>query len=217
MGIGQGTCGRRRALFDADATAEGIAHLHLHCLGHRLVEIDVVPDLVRCRRVGECELVTFLLLHQENGHVDRDQPVGDVRDNLGAVQVAERENHDLGSYSGSWTGVTSRDRTAQHASNLGNARLSRKQSPGKHETRSRAEIRGTDHTHGAKLGYKATAGKVQTSSFPSLHHDGPRLTGWGAVTFEFLPLAPHARQTNRAELELIAQTPEHVTLVAAVT
>ena len=35
--------------------------------------------------------------------------------------------------------------------------------------------------------------------------------------FEFLPLAAHARETKGAQLELVAQTSKHVTLVAAVT
>ena len=53
-----------------------------------------MPDLIRGRRVSERKLFPLLLLDQEDRHVDRDQPVRHVRDDLGAVQVAERKNHD---------------------------------------------------------------------------------------------------------------------------
>ncbi len=87
------------------------------------------------------------------------------------------------------------------------------------------------------LGYKAEAEKVQTSTSRSVesdekplatpsslnqpraasNHHGPETTGRRAVTFEFFPLAAHAREADGAELELVAQAPQDVTLVVAIT
>ena len=59
----------------------------------RLFQVFVVPDLIRSSRVRERELVPFLLLHQEHQHIDRDQRVGNDRNDLRFVQVAKRKNH----------------------------------------------------------------------------------------------------------------------------
>ena len=94
-GIGQGTWRRATARCSRRSPRpNGSRTRTVTIFGTGSLEVFVVPDLIGGRRVRERELVPFLLLDQEDRHVDRDQPVRDVRDDLGAVQVAKGKNHD---------------------------------------------------------------------------------------------------------------------------
>ena len=84
---------RPRTLLQVYATAEWVAHQDGHDLHDRLVQVFVVPDLVRSSRVRERELVTRCCWTRKTSHVDRDECVGDVRNDLRSVQVTKRKNH----------------------------------------------------------------------------------------------------------------------------